>query len=457
MKEIHNIHTHKIKTVEGYIVYPGQTIYLNDEGKKITKSSSSASSSGSSGICTYYDDIKTAEGIEIKPTKTEHLVEVYNDNIICINPFTVKSTLKKEPGGIVVQLPFAPFESVIIGKNNSSDISINNNGELSFSNNFKKNIKMTESIIFRGTPVQYDADFRKVPEPEFDEFAKLNCEGDNKLRTVVVLSDGIERTYKKGDVLNSVNAYFSPSETLNDGVLEITTSGEIRAYIDLEKGTVLNSKFVVYEHIEDVTCNVEVLENTGTELRAHVTITPNIDISNNYWMDCPVNFGNELPAYTHYNMYEIKDIENDPNVIFTVNETGYASINLYHLNKGATVELMVTLKILEGPIEPHFEGGTRVLYREGGKKGSGTLTINKYYINNVYWLLVSFNSYQNQQETFFCKDFLNGDLFADTYNLANGKVVVERGYIQYYGGGFVDDEYSFYKGKNGDWVLYERN
>ena len=130
-------------------------------------------------------------------------------------------------------------------------------------------------------------------------------------------------------------------------------------------------------------------------------------------MDCPVNFGNELPAYTHYQIYETRDIENDPDVIFTVNETGFASINLYHLNKGANVELMVTLKILEGPVEPHFDGGgTRVLYREGGKKGSGTLTITKYYINNVYWILVAFNSYQNQQETFHCKDFLNGDLFA---------------------------------------------
>lgn len=452
MKEIHNIHTHKIKTVEGYIVYPGQTIYLNDEGKKTTKSSNSASSSGSSGTCTYYDDIKTAEGIEIKPTKTEHLVEVYNDNIICINPFTVKSTLKKEPGGIVVQLPFAPFESIILGKNNSSNISINNNGELSFNKNFK----MTESIIFRGTPVRYDADFRKVPEPEFEEFAKLNTEGDNKLRTVEVLSDGIERVYKKGDVLTSVNAYFFPSETLNDGVLEITTSGEIRAYVDLEKGTVLNSKFVVYEYIEDVTCNVEILENTGTELRAHVTITPNIDISSNYYMDCPVNFGNELPAYTHYHMYETRDIENDPDVIFTVNETGFASINLYHLNKGANVELMVTLEILEGPVEPHFEGGTQVFYRESGKNMPGSLTITKYYINNVYWMNVNFNSYQNKQEYISCSDFLKGEIFASSYRLADGKVEIERGYIQYYGG-YIDDIYTFYKDKNGDWVLYERN
>ena len=37
MKEIHNIHNHKIKTVEGYWVLPGQTIYVDDDGKKCKK------------------------------------------------------------------------------------------------------------------------------------------------------------------------------------------------------------------------------------------------------------------------------------------------------------------------------------------------------------------------------------------------------------------------------------
>lgn len=37
MKEVHNIHNHKIKTVEGYWVLPGQTIYVDDEGKKCSK------------------------------------------------------------------------------------------------------------------------------------------------------------------------------------------------------------------------------------------------------------------------------------------------------------------------------------------------------------------------------------------------------------------------------------
>lgn len=37
MKELHNIHNHKIKTVEGYWVLPGQTIYVDDEGKKCKK------------------------------------------------------------------------------------------------------------------------------------------------------------------------------------------------------------------------------------------------------------------------------------------------------------------------------------------------------------------------------------------------------------------------------------
>jgi hypothetical protein len=37
MKEVHNIHNHKIKTVEGYWVLPGQTIYVDDEGKKCKK------------------------------------------------------------------------------------------------------------------------------------------------------------------------------------------------------------------------------------------------------------------------------------------------------------------------------------------------------------------------------------------------------------------------------------